>query len=1128
MNDFYRYLISKIKKYEPQDKLKYNFVYDKYPINIEGLRLPIFSILLSELFSLDKASFLIILPYEKEALTFVEDLKSFGVKASYFPSWNSLPYQNAYTNIHISGERERIYNKILSKEKCVIVTTIKNILTPVPSLDSLKKSLINFSIGDILNPTDVEKKLSSFGYQRVPRVSVVGEFALRGEVLDIFLAGNKYATRIIFEWDKIEKIRYFDPISQDSFSDLESINIYPISEIIWSDEKIDNLKKYFLEKPFFVSDTPLFIADLKEKRQCKNEDILFPLACDDKTYLPTLFGDKDVVVTINPERFSAIFENSVTEYKALYTQARYNKFLVPVPDDILTPFEDILSLAKNRIILNYIKNPALENRIVFDTSQSHSFFGNINYLKEELSNKIKSGYECFVFAGNESQKTRIDFLLKDLDVTVYPDRISEGFIIPELKILAIAEHEIFGRKKRKSFESRVIRTKSLESFVELDENDYIVHINHGIGLYKGIERVVKGEKERDYIKLEYSGGDIVFIPTEQVNLVQKYIGGEGKKPTLDTLGGKSWNNKKSKTKKSVEDLADMLLDVYSERERSRGYKFSQDTQWQFEFEAKFPYEETEDQLMAISEIKEDMESYKPMDRLICGDAGYGKTEVALRAIFKAVVDGKQVAFIAPTTILAEQHYENAIERFKDFPVKIEMVSRFVKKSRIKEILELTKKGEIDVLIGTHRVLQDDVVFKDLGLLVIDEEQRFGVKHKERFKKMRAGIDCLSMSATPIPRTLHMSLLKIRDMSVIKTAPYNRKPIKTFIQEFNPNTVRDAVMKEVERGGQVFYLHNRIESLDSIKLFLTDLLPELLIESAHGRMSSNELEDKMHRFINNEFHILLSTTIIESGIDIPNVNTIIIDRADMYGVSQLYQLRGRVGRSDRTSNAYLLYPEDRALSELAMKRLQVISNFTELGSGFQVALKDMEIRGAGNLLGREQHGEISAVGYEMYLKLLDEAIADKQHKEKEIDVFLDLQYSGFIPDSYIENLAEKMSVYKQIASINSEDQLSSTISDIEDKYGPIPNQVHSLFSIAEIKIICKKLYISTIFERHNLARIEFAKLHILNVDKVIRLIRENPNIVIYDQSTPNILKIKTKNLDLEQKSEFLCDKLKLLL
>jgi transcription-repair coupling factor (superfamily II helicase) len=671
-----------------------------------------------------------------------------------------------------------------------------------------------------------------------------------------------------------------------------------------------------------------------------------------------------------------------------------------------------------------------------------------------------------------------------------------------------------------------VQSKAIDTFIELNPGDYVVHINYGIGRFKRIDRIKAAGTERDYIELEYSGDETIFIPIEQVNLVQKYIGKQGGAPTLDMLGGKSWDNRKKKVRKSVEDLAEMLIELYAKRKKARGYSFPEDSDWQLEFEAAFPYEETVDQLRCVEEVKADMESEQPMDRLVCGDVGYGKTEIAMRAAFKAVVSGKQVAFLAPTTILAEQHYENFEERFKGYPVKIGMISRFVSKKNQKVILEKTSNGNIDLLIGTHRIIQKDVEFKDLGLFIIDEEQRFGVKDKEKLKKLKTSIDSLSLSATPIPRTLHMSLIKIRDMSVLETAPHSRRPIKTIIQEFDDEIIATAIRKEVARGGQVFFLHNRVETLHPTCMFLEKLLPELLIETAHGQMNSSQLEDVMHRFIHGGFHVLVATTIIENGIDIPNVNTIIIDRADMYGISQLYQLRGRVGRSDKRAYAYLLYPEKRSLSDIAMKRLSVISDHTELGSGFKIALKDLEIRGAGNLLGRQQHGEILSVGFDMYLRILDDAIAEMSDTPDDTapEVLLDLDYTGFIPNNYISDQSDKMEIYKKISSIQTELDLGQIVSELEDRFGPLPDEVNSLLSISELRIICKKLFVSSLREKKGQIKITFSKVSIISVDRVLRIINESKGSVRLDPSNPQNLIMNSDRIGLKDKSEFIREKL----
>ena len=721
---------------------------------------------------------------------------------------------------------------------------------------------------------------------------------------------------------------------------------------------------------------------------------------------------------------------------------------------------------------------------------------------------------------------RIKEILKDFDLKIYPLPISSGFGIPETKTLIIQENEIFGRKKHVPKSLGHVKSAAIDTFVELNEGDYIVHVNYGIGIFKGIQRVKAMGNERDYIKLEYADEEFCFVPIEQVNLVQRYIGNEGEKPRIDKIGSKSWENRKNKVKKAVEDLAEKLIALYSRRKASRGYPFPKDNEWQTSFEASFPYEDTEDQYNVSLEIKKDMEKPVPMDRLICGDVGYGKTEVAMRAAFKAVMGGKQVAFLAPTTILAEQHYETCLERFKNFPVTIAQLSRFVTPKEQKKILEKLKIGEIDIIVGTHRIIQKDVVFKDLGLMIIDEEQRFGVKDKEKLKTLKANIDCLAMSATPIPRTLHMSLLKIRDMSLLTTPPQTRKPIETVVEEFTEERVIRAIRQEVERGGQVFFLHNRVETLEETRLKIERMLPEMMVDCAHGQMSAEELDDIFRRFKMGGFHILVATTIIENGIDIPNVNTIIIDRADMYGISQLYQLRGRVGRSDRKAYAYLLYPENKVLSEIAMKRLQVISDFTELGSGFKIAMKDMEIRGAGNLLGKDQSGDVYSVGFDLYVKLLNEAVErlTQENYEEQNEVLMELEYSGFIPDTYVHNIQTKMEIYKKVASVQTQDELARMYNELEDRFGPIPDEVYSLLSLAEVRIIAKKLFITTLKERKGIITLEFAKVSDIKIDKLMRLIKENSDKIKLDPTKPNVLMLSTGKIGLKEKSEYIREKL----
>ncbi|MGN0728253.1 transcription-repair coupling factor [Treponema sp.] len=887
------------------------------------------------------------------------------------------------------------------------------------------------------------------------------------------------------------------------------------------------------------------ISELAEFGTTEGEELFYPVLFD-KLYsvLDYITEDTDVFC-LDWDRLVNAKKMLENECNAAYRLARQN---LPVfqPDTVQLDFFTLASSCRRLTAfrtldtLSNSEEGSQDSPVSFCTSvelqsePGQSYFGNIAYLKEQLEAFSRENYSIFVYADNANQAARIQEVIKEFcapgGVTIFPNALTSGFMISSEKLLVIQENEIFGRKKNIPKSARKAKSRAIDTFVELTPGDYVVHVNYGIGLFKGIERVRTMGMERDYIKLEYADEEIAFIPIEQVNMVQRYIGSENEHPRLDRIGSKSWSERKSKVQKKVEEIAEKLIDLYSKRKASRGFPFPKDTEWNAAFEAAFPYEDTADQFSATREIKEDMEKPVPMDRLVCGDVGYGKTEIAMRAAFKAVMGGKQVAFLAPTTILAEQHFENCTERFRNFPVTIAQLSRFIPPSEQKKTLAKLQNGEIDILIGTHRILQKDVVFKDLGLMIIDEEQRFGVKDKEKLKTLKTNIDCLAMSATPIPRTLHMSLLKIRDMSLLTTPPQNRQPIETVIEEYNDEKIAAAVRNEVQRGGQVFFLHNRVETLDETRLRLERLLPEMLVETAHGKMTSEELDDIFRRFKMGGFHILVATTIIENGIDIPNVNTIIIDRADMYGVSQLYQLRGRVGRSDRKAYAYLFYPRDKALSEVAMKRLQVISDFTELGSGFKIAMKDMEIRGAGNLLGKDQSGEIYAVGFEMYLNLLNSAIERLSNSDwhSPDEVLLELEYTGFIPDSYIKDAQTKMELYKKIASVQTQDSLDAVWEELFDRFGPVPDEVVSLLSLAKIRIICNRLSVSSLKEKQGIVQIEFSRVSKINIDKVIGLIQSSSGRVKLDPARPNQIILQTGTIDLKSKSEFIKEKLEQLI
>jgi transcription-repair coupling factor (superfamily II helicase) len=1103
-----------------------------WPIDVEGSHGAMNGCLAAQAYRSSGSPLLIVVPGQEDAENLVGDLEFSGVDAKIFPWWQTLPYRACAPRSTVFAERSECLAALLGREATIIVATERAFLCPLPPPGIFRKFVLFVKKGAQIDPESVAETLSSYGYLRVPRVSIHGEFALRGEVLDLWPPGREQALRVVFEFDRIEEIKTFDPLSQASSAKLVSFSIYPLKEVIWDEERLETLAKNLSLDSLYPGQGQDLIEELKAKGEAKGEEMFFPLAFDaPASILDYLDGDSTLLL-FDYERLSNASEALGREFKGLYRKAKLEAKASkdslcdpPPPERLLLEFGDLADSFPRVLRLRSIKDPAA-TRITLSCDPPRSFFGNIDYFKEELENLLAAGYRAIVFAETEVQAERIRSMLKGMQVTVVPHGISSGFTVPELKLLFVQEGEIFGRKKRVAKSLHHVKSAVIDTFVELNPGDFVVHVNYGIGRFLGIERMKVQGNDRDYIKLEYAGEETVFIPIEQVNLVQRYIGNEGNDPRLDKIGSKSWEGRKTRVKKAVEDLAERLIRLYSRRKAAKGFAFPTDTEWQTAFEAAFPYEETEDQLRCVEEIKKDMESSEPMDRMICGDVGFGKTEVAVRACFKAVMGGKQVAFLAPTTILTEQHFDNFQERFQKFPVRIAMLSRLVPKSEQREILAKLEKGEYDILVGTHRILQRDIRFKDLGLLVVDEEQRFGVKDKERLKEMKANIDCLTLTATPIPRTLHMSLLKIRDMSTLTTPPSNRQSVQTFIEEFDDAKVADAIRREMARGGQVFYLHNRVESLDDTCSKVMELVPEVMVESAHGQMKSEDLEDIMHRFVHGGFQVLVSTTIIENGIDIPNVNTIIIDRSDMFGISQLYQLRGRVGRSDRTAYALLMYPKGRSLSELAMKRLQIISDFTELGSGFKIAMKDMEVRGAGNLLGGEQSGDIYSVGFELYLHLLEEAVrklSDEGWRPEE-DAYLELEYSGFLPDAYIPVPMVKMEVYKKIAGIQNQDELDMVYAELEDRFGPVPEEVMSLLSLAEIRIQCKKLSIASLRERHGMVQVEFSRVASVSVDKLLRLMRESPDRVKLDPHRPNVLILKSGNIGLKEKSEFIREKL----
>ncbi len=1112
----------------------------------------------------------IVVQNERDAEMLKTDLATIieDVDISILPGWGTLPYRPASPGNKVFGQRADFLCHLLltqspargKKSPHIFIAVQRVLLTPVTPPDFLRPFIFSLEKGQQIDTQEVSAALIKSCYVRVPKVSARGEFSLRGEVLDIFLPAGEDAVRIVFDFDKIEEIKTFDIETQTTTGSTDCVLIGTMKEVLWNKELVSVLEEKLKNRGAAAEDTSgeenpstiqieytenaenfkeKLVLELEETGRSEGEEIFYPILWDKKYSVFDYIPSDMPVFFFDYDRLCNASESLKRELFNSYKTAVQN-MPVPLPSATSLEFDNSVQNIKESVffytidINNFIQTEKSHIKLAAEPAQS--YFGNIKYLKEELEKTDMDGWTSVIFADNPNQAARIAEILKDVtetpdgkkkNISIIGKAVSEGFSVPDIKLHIIQENEIFGRRKYVPKSIQKAKSTAIDTFVELNPGDYVVHVNYGIGIFCGIDRVKAGGNERDYVKLEYADKEFVFVPIEQVNMVQRYVGNAGNVPQLDRLGSKAWENRKNRVKQAVEDLAGKLIDLYSRRKAAHGFPFPKDTEWQTMFEAAFPYEDTDDQITVTEEIKKDMESAVPMDRLVCGDVGYGKTEIAMRAAFKAVMGGRQVAFLAPTTILAEQHYETCVERFKNFPVRIAQMSRFVPPKEQKETLKKLKDGQIDILIGTHRIIQKDVIFKNLGLMIIDEEQRFGVKDKEKLKVIRNNIDSLALSATPIPRTLHMSLLKIRDMSLLTTPPKNRQPIETVVDFFTDDRVVSAIRKEAERGGQIFYLHNRVESLEETRIKLERLVPEMLIETAHGKMTADELDDIFRRFKLGGFNVLVSTTIIENGIDIPNVNTIIIDRADMYGVSQLYQLRGRVGRSDRKAYAYLLYPENKVLSEDAMKRLQVISDFTELGSGFKIAMKDMEIRGAGNLLGRDQAGNVYSVGFDMYVRLLNDAVNRlimQEEYKAENEVLLELEYTGFIPDSYVHNPQTKMEIYKKIAAVQTQDELDGVFIEVNDRFGPLPDEVNSLMSLASIRILCRRLNISSIKEKAGVAAVSFEKVSDISIDKVLRLIKESSGSVKLDAAKPNGIFLNTGNINLKEKSEFIREKL----
>lgn len=992
---------------------------------------------------------LVVFSNEEKAKKAYEEYLLFGEETYLYPARDLLFYYADIKGKTLTNRRMEVLRAIAEKKKeepVTVITTMDAFLDGIISPDEIQKNRIHITGEDTVDLTKLEQDLTALGYERESQIEAPGQFAVRGGIIDVFPLAEEMPVRIELWGDEIDSIRMFDAKSQRSIENISEITIYPASENCFGNNGLVSFLKYFPEnETLLFYDEPYRLQETAETVEAEYTESLKNRADagmkEEGEEELRVFQTKDIISEMN--RYSGIG---------------------------LTTLESKCGLFKVRSVYTV------------QAKGVNPYNNSFELLTRDLKRLKRNGYRVVLLSGSRTRAKRLAEDLRDYDLSsfysedmqreVKPGEImaaygyaSEGYEYPMLKFVVISESDIFGRKKKKK-KRKKYEGQRIQDFAELKPGDYVVHENHGIGVYKGIEKIEVEKIVKDYMKIVYAEGGVLYIPVAQMDLIQKYAGADAKKPRLNKLGTIQWGKTKSQVKKAVQIVAKDLVELYAVRQQSEGFVYGPDTVWQKEFEEMFPFEETDDQLQAIEDTKHDMESKKIMDRLICGDVGYGKTEIAIRAAFKAVQEGKQVVCLVPTTILAQQHYNTFVQRLKEFPVRIDLLCRFRSAAEQKKTIEDTKKGFVDILVGTHRVLSKDVVFKDLGLLIIDEEQRFGVTHKEKIKKLKENIDVLTLTATPIPRTLHMSLIGIRDMSVLEEAPNERMPIQTYVMEYNDEMVREAITRELARDGQVYYVYNRVNDIADVAGRIQSLVPDANVAFAHGQMKERELEDIMYDFINGDIDVLVSTTIIETGLDIPNANTMIIQDADRFGLSQLYQLRGRVGRSNRMAYAFLLYQRDKLLKEVAEKRLSAIREFTDLGSGIKIAMRDLEIRGAGNLLGEAQSGHMEAVGYDLYCKMLNEAVRQlKGGPEAEtFTTLIDLNVDAYIPEYYIKNEYQKLDIYKRIAAIESEEELEDMTEELIDRFGDIPKKVQQLLVIASLKSLAHSVYVTAIEQK----------------------------------------------------------------
>lgn len=1066
-------------------------------ISVDGLNSRALGALVATLRQDLRGRMLVIAPNDSEAREFLDQYAGFSEDAVYIPARELALFDSFAHSRSVIDQRVAALCSLLDHEDgMVYVAPVEALSTKLAPPEVFSAGLIRLEVGQTMEISMLVQELGRLGYMREEIVESPAAFSVRGGILDVYPVDRAEPVRIEFFDDEIDSIRSFDPESQRSVEKLSAVRLRPATEFVLNAQIAEAILKKLDKRIKKKNLDEKYMAHLEEVREAISQgyasddhDKYYPLAFEsDYSTLMDYFGREDLIIILDDarvhDRYKMTYEGFLENFKNYLESGRTLPEMserIPALNQMFDHMRHTRLLTVDALIKRTPDFVAGE-RIKFETMESAPYYGKMELLIADLERWLSHGQSVLLALSSESRRDNVAKELQNagLSVDVYrtgaPElktgrasvclgTVTAGFQLMSARMTLLTDKEIFGAPQKRRTTKSKSKGQMIKSFNELTVGSLVVHESHGIGRYIGVDQLTVDGLKRDYIKIGYSGDDFLYVPVENMDTLQNYVGAEEASVKLSRLGTAEWSKAKAKVRKAIEDMTEELVALYAARSKAVGYAFAEDNDWQKNFEDMFPYEETPDQLRCIEEIKRDMETPKPMERLLCGDVGYGKTEVAIRAVFKAVMDGKQVAFLVPTTILAQQHFNTMQNRFSKYPVKVEMLSRFRTKKQQDKIIDDLRTGLLDVVVGTHRILSKDVVYKDLGLLVVDEEQRFGVRHKESIKKLKAQIDVLTLTATPIPRTLHMSLSGIRDMSLIEDPPEDRYPIQTYVVEYDASLIREWILREVDRGGQVFFVHNRVQDIDRVTARLSEMMPEVRFDYAHGQMPEHKLENLMVSFMNHEFDVLVSTTIIETGLDMSNVNTILINDADKMGLSQLYQLRGRVGRSNRIAYAYLMYQKDKVLTEVAEKRLKAIKEFTELGAGFKIAMKDLEIRGAGNLLGSDQHGHMSQVGYEMYSKLLEEHVRKIKGEtvEEQFETTIEFSINAFIPDNYVANSDHKLELYKKIAAIRDQRDRFNIEEEIEDRFGTLPKPVYNLLAIAHVKAMAQRLGIRLIRE-----------------------------------------------------------------